>query len=178
MKVTLLDIPDVLLIEPVVHEDDRGWFVESFHIDRYTAAGIAGPFVQDNLSRSRRGVLRGLHYQDPFPQGKLVQVLEGEVFDVAVDIRPGSATYGRWVGAYLSADNRRQLWVPPGFAHGFQATAQWATVAYKCTEYYRPDAERVLAWNDPALAIQWPIPAAVLSPKDRDAMVLLSLPAS
>jgi len=156
MQVTPTAIADVLLVQPAVHRDTRGHFLETFHAERYAQAGIPGPFVQDNLSFSRRGVLRGLHYQWPRPQGKLVHVLQGEVFDVAVDIRRDSPTFGRWVGATLSAENHHQLWIPPGFAHGFCVTSDTAQVAYKCTDYYLPENEHCLRWDDPTVNIVWP----------------------
>jgi dTDP-4-dehydrorhamnose 3,5-epimerase len=170
--VTPLGIPEVLLVEPAVFGDARGFFMESFSARRYADAGIPGPFVQDNVSRSRRGVLRGLHLQHPHAQGKLVSVLEGEVFDVAVDVRVGSPTFGRWVGEYLSAGNHRQLWVPAGFAHGFVVTSDDALFSYKCTEYYRPDAERAVRWDDPRLGITWPVDAPVVSAKDQAGLAL------
>jgi dTDP-4-dehydrorhamnose 3,5-epimerase len=157
MKVTPTAIPEVLLIEPVVHRDQRGCFVETWHAARYAAAGIPGPFVQDNHSRSIRRTLRGLHYQVERPQGKLVWVATGEVFDVAVDLRRRSATYGRWVGVVLSASDHGQLWVPPGFAHGFYVLSEQADVLYKCTEPYSAPHDRTLRWNDPDVAIAWPI---------------------
>ncbi len=167
MRATPLSLPEIVLIEPNVFGDARGFFMESFSADRYAAAGIPGPFVQDNVSRSRRGVLRGLHLQNPHAQGKLVSVLEGEVFDVAVDVRVGSPTFGQWVGEYLSAENRRQLYVPVGFAHGFVVTSDEALFAYKCTEYYHPESERTVQWDDPAIGVEWPIATPVVSAKDR-----------
>jgi dTDP-4-dehydrorhamnose 3,5-epimerase len=174
--VTPLAIPEVLLVEPAVFGDARGFFMESFSARRYADAGIPGPFVQDNVSRSRRGVLRGLHLQHPHAQGKLVSVLEGEVFDVAVDVRVGSPTFGRWVGEYLSAENHRQLWVPAGFAHGFVVTSDDALFSYKCTEYYRPEAERAVRWDDPRIGITWPVEVPVVSPKDQAGLALDGLP--
>jgi dTDP-4-dehydrorhamnose 3,5-epimerase len=168
MKVTPLAIPDVLLIEPAAHRDGRGFFLESYHEPRYRAAGIDVAFVQDNQSRSARGTLRGLHWQTaPHPQAKLVRVLWGEIFDVAVDVRPGSPTFGRWVGATLSGENFLQMYVPVGFAHGFCVTSEAADVAYKCSDVYDPGSERGLAWNDPALAIDWPIADPILSHRDQ-----------
>ncbi len=149
--------------------------METWHHQRYAEAGLDAIFVQDNLSRSCRGTLRGLHYQDPSPQGKLVSVLEGEVFDVAVDIRPASPTFGRWVSFYLSSDNHRQLYVPPGFAHGFCVTSESALFSYKCTDFYNPAAEGGIAWNDPDLAIHWPVNDPLLSPRDRQAPRLRDL---
>jgi len=156
MQVTRLAIPDVVLIEPQVFGDARGFFYESFNQrDFNEATGTSYQFVQDNHSRSAYGVLRGLHYQIQQPQGKLVRVASGSVFDVAVDLRRSSPTFGRWVGAELSADNHRQLWVPPGFAHGFVVLSETAEFLYKTTDYYAPAHERCIAWNDPTLAIDW-----------------------
>ena len=155
MKVTELSVPGVLLIEPKVFGDARGFFLETFQAQRYADAGVKDPFVQDNLSLSRRGVLRGLHFQNPQPQGKLVSVLSGEVFDVAVDIRRGSPTFGKWCGAILGEENKHQLWVPPNFAHGFVVLSEQALFSYKCTQLYKPEAEGVIAWNDPDLGIDW-----------------------
>lgn len=169
MKVTPLAIPEVCLVEPVVHGDDRGFFLETWHARRYADAGITLPFVQDNQSRSVRGTLRGLHYQIVQPQGKLVRVTSGEVFDVAVDMRRSSPTFGRWVGAYLSETNHHQLWVPPGFAHGFYVVSPSADLLYKCTDFYAPEHDRTLRWDDPDVGIQWPPMAdahPILSPKD------------
>ena len=166
MKVMPTALPEVLLVEPAVFEDERGYFLESFNAARYATMGIAGPFVQDNTSFSRRGVLRGLHLQHPGAQGKLVAVVQGEVFDVAVDVRVGSPTFGAWVGATLSAENRRQLWVPTGFAHGFVVTGAHALVTYKCTTYYRPESEICIRWDDPRLGIEWPLRDAIVSAKD------------
>lgn len=157
MKVTPCAIADVLLIEPRVFGDARGFFFESFNQRAFAqATGLDVNFVQDNHSKSTKGVLRGLHYQVIHPQGKLVRVVAGEVFDVAVDIRPDSPTFGRWVGEMLSADNNRQLWIPPGLAHGFLVLSDSAEFLYKTTDYYAPEHERCLAWNDPAVAIAWP----------------------
>jgi dTDP-4-dehydrorhamnose 3,5-epimerase len=169
VKVTPTGIPEVVVIEPAVHGDARGYFLESWHAARYAEAGIGLPFVQDNHSRSVRGTLRGLHYQVVRPQGKLVRVVSGAIFDVAVDLRRASATFGRWVGTALSDENRRQLWVPPGFAHGFYVTSGSADVLYKCTEYYAREHERTLRWDDPEIGIVWPLAdgcAPLLSPKD------------
>jgi dTDP-4-dehydrorhamnose 3,5-epimerase len=167
VKVTTFDIPGVLLIEPALFRDQRGHFCETFHAQRYAEAGLADSFVQDNFSRSVRGTLRGLHYQEPHAQGKLVMVLGGAVYDVVVDIRKGSPTFGKWQGFELSADNYRQLYVPPGCAHGFCVTSDQAAVLYKCTEFYSPKDERGIIWNDPALAISWPVTTPLLSPKDQ-----------
>jgi dTDP-4-dehydrorhamnose 3,5-epimerase len=157
MKVTACAIADVLLIEPRVFGDERGFFYESFNQRAFTeATGVSLPFVQDNHSKSAQGVLRGLHYQVQQPQGKLVRVVAGEVFDVAVDIRPESPTYGQWVGEILSQSNHRQLWVPPGLAHGFLVLSESAEFLYKTTDYYAPEHERCIVWNDPTLAIAWP----------------------
>jgi dTDP-4-dehydrorhamnose 3,5-epimerase len=166
MKVIETKLAGAVIIEPKVLGDPRGFFMETWHRDRYKQAGIPGNFVQDNLSRSRYGVLRGLHYQDPNPQGKLVQVLLGEVFDVAVDIRPGSPSFGDWVGVTLSASNKRQFFVPAGFAHGFCVTGDEALFAYKCTDFYNPAGEGSILWNDPDIGIRWPIDEPVLAEKD------------
>lgn len=156
----------VLVIEPPVASDQRGFFLETWRRSRYVEIGLPADFVQDNVSRSAGGTLRGLHFQEPFGQGKLVQVLDGEVFDVAVDIRLGSPTFGRWTGEMLSAANHRQLYVPPGFAHGFCVVSETALVAYKCTNYYRPDVECSIAWNDPEIGIAWPVSNPMLSSRD------------
>lgn len=157
MKATRLAIPEVVLIEPQVFGDARGFFFESFNQKTFNeATGTNHPFVQDNHSRSSQGVLRGLHYQIQQPQGKLVRVVRGKVWDVAVDIRKSSPTFGQWVGAELSEDNQHQLWVPPGFAHGFVVLSESADFLYKTTDYYAPEHERCIAWNDPQLAIRWP----------------------
>ena len=175
MKVFPTDIPDVLLLEPKVHQDDRGFFLESYNQRTFDdAVGAKIQFVQDNESHSRRGVLRGLHYQlPPHPQGKLVRVTRGAAFDVAVDIRRGSPHFGRWVGVELSDENKRQLWIPEGFAHGFIALADDTRFAYKTTDVYAKDCERAIAWNDPAIGITWPdgIPP-LLAPKDQAAPAL------
>jgi dTDP-4-dehydrorhamnose 3,5-epimerase len=167
MRVTPQAIPDVLLVEPKVFGDPRGYFFETYSATRYAEAGIEGPFVQDNVSRSRRGILRGLHLQHPHDQGKLVFVLDGEVLDVAVDVRVGSPTFGRWVSALLSSENKHQLWVPPGFAHGFCVTSEHALFAYKCTDLYSPEDELGVAYDDSELAIPWPVAEPLLSDKDR-----------
>jgi dTDP-4-dehydrorhamnose 3,5-epimerase len=177
MKVTACKIPDVLLIEPKVFGDARGFFYESFNQKAFNAAtGLNHSFVQDNHSKSAQGVLRGLHYQVQQPQGKLVRVVAGEVFDVAVDIRPESPTFGQWVGQILSATNNRQLWVPPGLAHGFVVLSDSAEFLYKTTDYYAPAHERCIAWNDPTLAIDWPAMDAppALSAKDAAGASFLS----
>ena len=159
MKVVATDIPDVRIVEPRVFGDARGFFMESWNARALRDAGIDATFVQDNHSRSRRGVLRGLHYQVEHAQGKLVRVVVGEVFDVAVDLRRSSPTFGRWVGVMLSEDNRRMLWVPAGFAHGFVVLSESADFLYKTTDYYHPEHERTLLWNDPAVGIVWPLDA-------------------
>jgi dTDP-4-dehydrorhamnose 3,5-epimerase len=156
-----------LVIEPRVFRDARGFFLETYHAERYAAAGVAGPFVQDNHSHSTRGTLRGLHFQWRRPQGKLLRVIEGEIFDVALDIREDSPTFGRWVGVMLSAGNFLQFYVPPGFAHGFCVTSDVAQVEYKCTAPYDPEGEGGIAWNDADLAIPWPIGDVILSKRDR-----------
>lgn len=168
MKVRRTELTGVVLIEPVVHVDDRGFFVETFQAQRYLeTAGISLPFVQDNHSRSRRGVLRGLHLQRTRPQGKLVRVARGEVFDVAADIDPASPTFRRWVGVVLSDANHHQLWIPPRYAHGHVVLSEVADVEYKCTDFYDPQSETGVIWNDPQLAIDWPITEPTLSAKDR-----------
>lgn len=167
MRVSPLNISGAFLIEPHVHRDPRGVFLETYHQRRYEEAGIPGPFVQDNYSWSVRGTLRGLHYQEPNAQGKLVMAVEGAVYDVVVDIRKGSPSFGQWYGTELTADNRRQLYVPPGCAHGFCVTSETAAFLYKCTDYYSPKDERGILWNDPALGILWPVTTPILSPKDQ-----------
>ncbi len=173
------DIPDVVIFEPAVFKDERGWFTESFNEARFKAAlaeaGLPAPrpFVQDNHSVSSKGVLRGLHYQlPPHPQGKLVRVVRGAAFDVAVDIRKGSPTFGRWVGVELTADNHRQLWIPEGFAHGFMALEDDTHFLYKTTDYYAKDCERSIVWNDADIGVQWPLSAPLLGPKDATAPTL------
>lgn len=175
MKFTPTLLPEVVRVEPRVFEDSRGFFFEAWEARKFAAGGIDVRFVQDNHSASQQWVLRGLHYQVRQPQGKLVRVTQGEVFDVAVDLRRSSPTFGRWVAERLSASNRRMLWVPPGFAHGFLVLSERAEFLYKCTDFYDPAGERTLAWNDPTVAIDWPLPAGVepvLSGKDRDAATL------
>ncbi len=166
MKITPMSLPEVLLIEPDRFGDARGYFLETWRQQRYADAGIKLPFVQDNLSRSTQGILRGLHLQRPNEQGKLVYVLEGEVFDVAVDVRVGSPNFGKWTGAALSSADHRQLWIPPGFAHGFCVTSEMALFAYKCTAPYSAADEVGVSWNDPAIGIPWPVAAPKLSGKD------------
>jgi dTDP-4-dehydrorhamnose 3,5-epimerase len=175
MKVTPTALPEVVLIEPEVHGDPRGFFLELWRRDSFAAAGIDVDFVQDNMSRSRRGTLRGLHYQLRRTQGKLVRVVAGEVFDVAVDVRRSSPTHGRWVGVILTEESKRCLWVPPGFAHGFLVLSETADFIYKCTDYYDPSSERAVRWNDPALAIEWPLAtdsSPLLSARDAAAPLL------
>lgn len=166
MKVTETKLPGVLLIEPRVFEDERGYFFESYHAERYRQAGIPARFVQDNQSRSGQGVLRGMHYQLGRPQAKLVQVLQGEVFDVAVDIRRGSPHFGQWVGALLSGENKHQLYIPEGFAHGFYVMSETADFAYKCSDFYAREEERGLRWDDPDVGIEWPEGRRILAPRD------------
>lgn len=177
MKVTRCDIAGLLIIEPKVFGDARGFFLETWNEPRYRAAGLDVRFVQDNLSRSGRGTLRGLHFQNPAAQGKLVWVLEGEVFDVAVDLRRSSPTFGRWHGLNLSAQNHLQFFVPPGFAHGFTVLSEQALFAYKCTELYSPKDELTLRWDDPDVGVQWPVTEPVLSEKDKKGLPLRELPA-
>ena len=150
-------IPDVIVIEPKVFGDERGFFMETYQVQRFADAGIDADFVQDNHSRSRQGTLRGLHYQIQQAQGKLVRVIAGEVFDVAVDIRRSSPTFGQWVSTYISAENKHQLWAPAGFAHGFYVLSEWAELVYKATDFYAPQWERCILWNDPDLGIEWPL---------------------
>ena len=178
MKVIETEIPGVLILEPKVFGDARGWFMESWQLDRYAGLGIPGPMIQDNHAYSGHGILRGLHCQWPHPQGKLVQVLRGEVFDVAVDIRRGSPWFGRWVGVTLSGENRLQFWVPPGFAHGYLVTGQDALFTYKCTDIYHPETEFGLRWDDPDIGISWPLDGEpMLSDKDQHAALLRDIPA-
>jgi dTDP-4-dehydrorhamnose 3,5-epimerase len=169
LKFVPTHLPGVVLVEPVIHGDSRGFFLESYHAEHYSAGGIPGPFVQDNHSLSKRGTLRGLHAQFPHSQGKLVRAIEGEIYDVAVDARLGSPTYGQNFGALLSAENFHQLYIPPGFVHGFCVTSEQAQVEYKCTEVYYPMDEFSVRWDDPDLAIPWPIDNPIVSDKDRDA---------
>lgn len=175
MNVIQTRLPGVLIIEPHAFEDQRGFFIETFQTERYREAGIALPFVQDNHSRSTRGVLRGLHFQRSRPQGKLISVSHGAIYDVAVDIDPRSPTFGTHVAVELNDANHRQFWVPPGYAHGFCVLSEVADVQYKCTELYVPEDEGGLAWNDPALAIAWPLAAPVLSSRDQQHPTLLEL---
>ena len=169
MRFTPMAVPDVLLVEPELFGDERGFFMETWHAAKFAAAGVGATFVQDNHSRSGQGILRGLHYQIEHAQGKLLRVVAGEVFDVAVDLRRSSPTFGRWVGVTLSAANGHQLWVPPGFAHGFYVTSESADVVYKCTDVYAPAHERTLRWNDGDVGVGWPLVggrAPTLSKKD------------
>lgn len=176
MKVIETRLPGVKIIEPTVYGDERGFFVETFQAERYRReAGIEHTFVQDNHSRSSRGVLRGLHAQSINPQGKLVRVARGEVFDVAVDIDPRSSTFGVWVGVILSDTNQRQFWIPPGYAHGFVVLSETADFEYKCTDYYNPAAETGLIWNDPEVGIEWPVQEPRLSAKDEKLPTLAEL---
>lgn len=175
MKVIETQLAGVLIIEPKVFGDHRGFFLETFQVERYRDAGIGLPFVQDNHSRSQRGVLRGLHFQRSRPQGKLVSVSRGAVYDVAVDIKPDSPTCGQYVGVELNDENHRQLWVPPGYAHGFCVISEIADFQYKCTDYYCPEDEGGLLWNDPELSIPWPVAEPLLSAKDRSNPALQDL---
>ncbi|PDO90096.1 dTDP-4-dehydrorhamnose 3,5-epimerase [Kosakonia pseudosacchari] len=177
MLITATELPDVLIFEPKVFKDERGYFYESFNHAKFEAAiGRPVKFVQDNQSKSQQGVIRGLHFQAaPSAQGKLVRCVAGEVFDVAVDIRPGSPTFGQWSGALLSADNCRQLWIPEGFAHGFSTLSKSAIILYKTTDYYNPQAERTILWDDPSLAIDWRVEHPILSEKDKVAPLMQEL---
>jgi dTDP-4-dehydrorhamnose 3,5-epimerase len=175
MNIIKSEIPDVLIIQPEIFGDARGFFLETFRLDRYAAAGITRPFVQDNLSRSVKGTLRGLHFQHPKAQGKLVTVLRGAVRDVAVDVRVGSRTFGKHVAVELNDENRRQFWVPRGFAHGFVVLSDSADFFYKCDESYSPADEKVLRWDDPELGIDWGCAAPLLSPRDRKGSPLAEL---
>ena len=176
MKVIETSLNDCVIIEPIVFSDERGFFLETFHVSRYAdLAGIFVPFFQDNHSRSSKGVLRGLHFQKTKPQGKLVRVVRGEVFDVAVDLRKDSTTFGRWEAVILSEENKKQLWVPEGFAHGFLVLSEIADLEYKCTDYYDPSDEGSILWSDPDLNIPWPIANPVLSTKDQSAKRLVDL---
>lgn len=166
MKIIQTPLPGVILLEPKRHGDSRGFFLETYREDIFTEAGIDGPFVQDNHSRSKRGILRGLHYQLVQPQGKLVRVASGKVFDVALDVRNGSPTFGQWFGATLDEDNMRMMYIPPGFAHGFLVLSEIADFIYKCTDYYHPLSEQGILWNDPAIGIEWPSTDVLLSEKD------------
>ncbi len=178
MKVTPTSIPDLLVLEPTLHGDERGFFMETFRASFFADQNIDLQFVQDNQSKSVQGTLRGLHYQLQFPQGKLARVIDGEIFDVAVDLRKQSATFGKWYGLVLSATNHKQLWVPPGFAHGFYVLSESAQLVYKCTDYYHAEDDHSLLWNDPVLGIEWPLldSSPLLSDKDRQASPLVDAP--
>lgn len=176
MKLIASSLPGCVLIEPSVFGDARGFFFETWNAERYAKQGLPGSFVQSNVSSSARGVLRGLHYQWPRPQGKLVTVLQGEVYDVAVDIRQGSPTFGRWEAFILSGENRRQLWIPPGFAHGFAVLSETALFNYLCTDVYVKEADAAIRWDDADLAIDWPITLPSLSEKDQQAPFLKDVP--
>jgi dTDP-4-dehydrorhamnose 3,5-epimerase len=176
LNIVATEIPGAVILEPRVFGDERGFFVESFHKVRFEAAGLPTDFVQDNHSRSLRGTLRGLHYQIQHPQGKLVRVIRGEVFDVAVDLRRNSPTFGKWTGTILSEENRRQFYVPPGMAHAFCTLSDVVDLVYKCTDFYYPEQERTIIWNDPDLAIDWPITDPVLSEKDQDGLNFAAAP--
>ncbi len=167
MKIVKTSLEEVLIIEPAVFEDARGYFMETYHRQRYRASGIRSDFLQDNVSRSVRGTLRGLHYQHPHPQAKLVQVLQGSIFDVAVDIRRGSPGFGQWAGTELSDANRRQMFIPEGFAHGFCVLSAFALFSYKCSDLYAPECEGGILWSDPAIHIDWPVENPILSEKDK-----------
>lgn len=176
MKVEKTKLDGVLLVTPQVFGDDRGFFMETYNLEKALEQGLPGNFVQDNHSKSAHGVLRGLHYQSPQWQGKLVRTVQGEIFDVAVDIRDGSPTYGEWVGFFLNDENKQQLYVPEGFAHGFCVTSETAEVVYKCTSLYAPEQEGSLLWNDPDIGIEWPIEKPILSAKDEVGVPLAELP--
>lgn len=175
MKVESTSLPGVLMIEPERYGDGRGFFLEAWHLRRYAEAGIDAAFVQDNVSYSERNVLRGLHLQNPNAQGKLIWVLQGEVFDAVVDLRRGSPSFGRWTGVVLSSQNQRQLWVPEGYGHGFCVLSEAALFAYKCTDFYVPESELTVRWNDPDIGIEWPLPDPVLSERDGNAELLATL---
>jgi dTDP-4-dehydrorhamnose 3,5-epimerase len=175
MEFKTTSIPDVILINPVLYSDARGFFIETYRQSEFAEAGIQEIFIQDNHSGSIQGTLRGLHYQVKHAQGKLVQVVSGEIFDVAVDLRRSSPSFGMWVGEVLSAENKNQLWIPPGFAHGFYVMSEWANVLYKVTDYYAPEWDRTLLWSDPAIGINWPLIPGVdlnISPKDSQGQLL------
>jgi dTDP-4-dehydrorhamnose 3,5-epimerase len=176
MKVTAGILKGLVLIEPKIFGDSRGFFLETWNLSKYQQAGISAPFVQDNISVSRRGALRGLHFQNPNPQGKLVSVLQGEVLDVVVDLRLRSGTFGKYEAVLLSSENKRQFYIPPGFAHGFAVVSDTAMFHYKCTDFYSPQNEMTLRWNDPAVGIQWPITEPVVSEKDAKGLLLKEIP--
>lgn len=169
-QIVAMRLPEIMLLEPRIFADERGFFMETYQSQEFAALGIPETFVQDNQSGSLHGILRGLHYQVLNPQGKLVRCVAGEIFDVAVDLRRNSQTFGKWTGEILSSENKRQLWIPIGFAHGFYVTSDWAEVVYKASDYYNPQGERCLLWNDPQIGIEWPVPGGetpLLSPKDQ-----------
>lgn len=174
MDISTTSLGEVIIITPKIFHDSRGFFLESFHASNFAAAGITASFVQDNHSRSKRGVLRGLHYQIEQPQGKLVSVMRGRIFDVAADIRVSSPTYGKWVGVILDDVKRNALWIPPGYAHGFCALSEDVDVVYKCTDYYNPRGERGIRWDDPTLSVEWPIKNPLVSEKDGEYPLLSS----
>ena len=179
MRFIKTDLPGVIVIEPTIYEDKRGFFMETYRKDKFLEADIPGRFVQDNHSSSTQSTIRGLHFQEPHAQGKLVRVVKGEIFDVAVDVRKGSPHFSRWIGIRLSQENGKQLWIPPGFAHGFCVLSERADVIYKCTTFYAPKAEKYILWNDPDIGIKWPIDNPVTSEKDANAPSLkdaLTLP--
>lgn len=170
------ELPGVLICELTIFSDDRGFFVETFQAEKYAAGGIVGNFVQDNFSHSKQGVLRGLHYQLHQPQAKLVSAISGAIYDVAVDIRKGSPTYGKWAGTILSGENKRQLFIPVGFAHGFCVLSETADVVYKCTDFYNPEDDFGIVWNDPRISIDWPVVSPVLSKKDAELPSIDAMP--
>ena len=176
MNVIRCDLAGLLIFEPIVFGDARGFFMELWNQRRYGEAGLGVTFVQDNISVSRRGILRGLHFQNPRPQGKLVSVLQGEVFDVALDIRRGSPTFGKWHATVLSGENKRQFFLPPGFAHGFLVLSETAMFHYKCTEFYSPQDELTIRWDDPRIGIEWPVKEPILSDKDGRGLLLRDVP--
>ena len=176
MKLLDVSLDGLLFFEPQVFGDPRGFFQETWNRKTYQAFGLPSDFVQDNLASSQRGVLRGLHFQNPHSQGKFVYVLQGEVFDVVVDLRQHSPTFGRWFGEYLSAENRRQLYIPPSFAHGYVVTSDTCLFAYKCDDYYNPATQHCIRWNDPAIGIRWPVDKPILAPRDASAPCLMDLP--
>lgn len=177
MKITHSELAGLIMFEPRIFSDARGFFVELWNQQRYSENGLSAPFVQDNLSRSQRGTLRGLHFQNPNGQGKLATVLEGEVFDVAVDLRRGSPTFSKWQGVHLTGESKRQFFIPPGFAHGFVVLSEFALFHYKCTDLYSPKDELTLRWNDPTVGIKWPVTEPVLSEKDARGLLLSEIPA-
>lgn len=177
MEIRKTLLPGVLIIQPRIHRDARGYFVETWHKDRYREAGVPEDFAQDNISHSAQGVLRGLHFQSPRSQGKLITVVEGEIFDVAVDIRPGSPTMGKWTGVRLTGEMGTQFWIPAGYAHGFCVVSDSATVSYKCTDTYAPECEGTVLWNDPAIGIEWPqLKEYFVSDKDKKGLSLKDFP--